>query len=65
MGIGDNVELKVEDIAKTIKKLKREDREQLLLLFSREGKEITKRMREIKSRKVKPLSREELLKGVL
>jgi len=65
MGIGVNVELKVEDIAKTIKKMKREDREQLLLLLSIECKEITKRMREIKSRKVKPLSREELLKDVL
>lgn len=65
MGIGVNVELKVEDIAKTIKKLKREDKEQLLLLLSREGKEITKRMREIKSRKVKALSRKDILKDVL
>ncbi len=65
MSIGITVELKVEDIAKTIKKLKKEDKEQLLLLLSKEGKEITKRFKEIKSKKVKALSREETFKDVL
>lgn len=65
MSIGVTVELKVEDIARTIKKLDKEDKEQLLLLLSGEGKELSKRLQEIKSKKVKALSREELLKDVL
>lgn len=65
MSIGVTVELKVEDIARTIKKLNKEDKEQLLLLLSKEGKEITKRFKEIKSKKVKALSRKEILKDVL
>ena len=65
MGIGVTVELKVKDIAKTIKKLRREDKEELLLLLSGEGKEITKRLKDIKSKKVKTLTREDVLKDVL
>lgn len=65
MSIGITVELKVEDIANSIKKLKREDKETLLLLLSGEGKEIKKRLNEIKSKKVKTLTREETFKGVL
>ncbi len=44
------VELKVENIANSIKKLKKEDKETLLLLLSGEGKEIRKRVHEIKSK---------------
>lgn len=65
MSVGITVELKVEDIANSIKKLKREDKETLLLLLSGEGKEIKKRLQEIKSKKVKTLTREETFKGVL
>jgi hypothetical protein len=65
MSVGVMVELKVEDIATSIKKLKKEDREMLLLLLSGEDKEIAKRVKEIKSKKVKSLSREEILKDVL
>ena len=65
MGIGVTVELKVKDIAKTIKKLKKEDKEELLLLLSGEGKEITRRLKDIKSKKVKTLIREDVLKDVL
>lgn len=65
MSVGITVELKVEDIANLIKKLKKEDREMLLLLLSGEGKEIKKRLDEIKSKKVKTLTREEIFKGVL
>ena len=65
MSIGITVELKVEDIANSIKKLKKADKETLLLLFSGKGKEIKKRLHEIKSKKVKTLTREETFKGVL
>jgi hypothetical protein len=62
MSVGVTVELKVEDIATSIKKLKKEDKEMLLLLLSGESKEIAKRLKEIKTKKVKPLTREETLK---
>ncbi len=65
MSVGVTVELKVKDIASTIKKLKREDREELLLLLSEEGEEIKKRMKDIRTKKVKMLSRREILKDVL
>ncbi len=65
MSIGITVELKVEDIANSIKKLKKEDKETLLLLLSGKGKEIKKRLQEIQSKKVKTLTREETFKGVL
>ncbi len=65
MSIGITVELKVEDIANSIKKLKQEDKETLLLLLSGKGKEIKKRLHEIKSKKVKTLTKEETFKGVL
>ncbi len=65
MSIDVTVELKVKDIASTIKKLKREDREELLLLLSEEGEEIKKRMKDIRTKKVKMLSRREILKDVL
>ena len=65
MSIGITVELKVEDIANSIKKLKKEDKEALLLLLSGEGREIKRRLHEIKSKKVKTLTREETFKGVL
>ena len=51
MSIGITVELKVEDIANSIKKLKKEDKETILLLLSGKGKEIKKRLHEIKSKK--------------
>ena len=65
MSVGVMVELKVEDIASSIKKMKREDREMLLLLLSGENKEISKRLKEIKTGRVKPLTREETFKDVL
>lgn len=65
MSVSVTIELKVEDIADGIKKLNKKDRETLLLLLSGEGREIKKRLREIKSGKVKTLTREEILKDVL
>ena len=65
MSVGVIVELKVEDIAAGIKKLNKTDREALLLLLSGEGREIKRRLNEIKTGKVKMLSREEILKDVL
>jgi hypothetical protein len=65
MSIGVMVELKVEDIANSIKKLKRADKEMLLLLLSGEDREIARRAREIKTKKVKPLTREETFRDVL
>ena len=65
MCIGVTVELKVEDIAKTIKKLNKAEKEELMLLLSGESKEIIKRLREIKSGKVKTVTRKKILKGVL
>jgi len=65
MGVAVEVELNVKDIAQTIMKLKKEDKEMLLLLLSRSDKEISKRYREVKSGKVKTLSREEAFKDVL
>lgn len=43
MSIGIKVELKVEDIAKSIKKLNKEDKEMLLLLLTGKDKEIKKK----------------------
>ena len=53
------------DLQESYKKLKKEDKEMLLLLLSGESKEIAKRAREIKSKKVKTLKREEIFKNVL
>ena len=64
MSVGVMVELKVEDIANSIRKLKKADKEMLLLLLSGQSLEIARRVREIKTKKVKPLTRQETLKGV-
>ena len=65
MSVGIMVELKVEDIANSIRKLKKADKEMLLLLLSGESLEIAKRARDIKTKKVKPLTREETFRDVL
>ncbi|MCL4458103.1 MAG: hypothetical protein M1147_02095 [Nitrospirae bacterium] len=65
MSIGVTVELKVEELANSIKKLNKTDKEMLLLLLSGEGREIAKRLKDIKSKKVKTLSREEVFRDVL
>ncbi|MCX5813942.1 MAG: hypothetical protein NT178_15550 [Proteobacteria bacterium] len=65
MSVTVAVELNVEDIASSIKKLDKEDTETLLLLLSGEGREIAKRVKEIKTKKVRTLTREEVLKDVL
>ena len=65
MGVAVVVELNVKDIAQTIMKLKKEDMEMLLLLLSRRDKEISKRYHEVKSGKVKTLSREDVFKYAL
>ena len=59
------VELKVEELASSIKKLSRKDREELLLLLSGEDKEIKKRLGEIETGKVKTLTGEQLLKDAI
>lgn len=65
MGIGVMVELKVEELANSISKLNKTDKEMLLLLLSGEAKEIVRRVKDVKSKKVKPLTREEAFKDVL
>ncbi len=65
MGVGVMVEMKVEDIAKSSKGMKPADREMLLLLLTGEGKEILRRLEEIKKKKVKTLKREETFEDVL
>jgi hypothetical protein len=65
MSVGVMVELKVEDLADSIRKLSKQDREALLLLLSGGGREIRKRLREMEVGKVKRLTREEILKDVL
>lgn len=65
MSVGVMVELKVEELADSIKKLNKTDREELLLLLSGEGRQIKKRLKEIETGKVKPLTREEMLRDVL
>ena len=65
MSVDVVVELKVEDLANSIKKLSKKDRESLLLLLSGEGREAKKRLKEIRTGKVKALSREEILNDVL
>lgn len=65
MGVGLTVELSVEDLAKTIKRLNKADKEELLLLLSEEGKELVKRHRDITQKKVKPLTRAEVLNNVV
>lgn len=65
MGVGLTIELSVEDLAKTIKKLSKGDKEELLLLLSEEGKELAKRHRDITQKKVKTLTRAEVLKDAI
>ncbi|MBI5675860.1 MAG: hypothetical protein HZC48_08580 [Nitrospirae bacterium] len=65
MGVGVMVDLKVEDIAASIKKMTKSDKEALLLILSGEGKEVARRLKEVKSKKVKTLTREETFKDVL
>lgn len=59
------VELKVEQLANSIRKLNKADKEMLALLLSGEAREIVRRVKDIKSKKVKPLTREEAFKDVL
>jgi len=59
------VNLTVEDIARSIIKLKKRDKEELLMILSRQDKEVAKRVNEIKHKKVRTLSRAEVLKDVL
>ncbi len=65
MGVGVMVELKVEDIASSIKKLDKADKETLLLLLSGKGKEIARRVKDLKTKKVRPMTREEVFRDVL
>ena len=65
MSVGVMVELKVEDIANSIKKLSKADKEMLLLLLTGESREIAKRVREIKTKKIKTLTREETFRDAL
>ena len=65
MAIDVTVELSVEELAKSIARLKKNDKEMLLLLLSKKGKEIEKRVKDIKFKKVKTLTREEILKDVI
>jgi hypothetical protein len=65
MSVGVTVELEVEELANSIKKLSKTDKEMLLLLLSGEGREIAKRLKEIKFKKVKTLSREEAFRDAL
>jgi hypothetical protein len=65
MSVAVMVELKVEELAASIKKLDKADREALLLLLSGEDKEIKKRLKEIETGKVRTLTREEILRDVL
>ncbi len=64
MSVGVMVELKVEDIANSIKRMKPADKEMLLLLLSGEDKEAARRLKEIRTRRVKTLTREETFKDV-
>ncbi len=59
------IALSVNDIAKSIKKLKRDDKEMLLLFLSGEDREIKKRVSDFKMKNVETMSREEILKDVL
>ena len=64
MSIGITVELKVEDIANSIRKLKKKIRRRFSFAI-RERQRNKKRLHEIKSKKVKTLTREETFEGVL
>ena len=52
--------IKVEDIAKLIACMERREFETLSVLLSDEGKELLQRKKDIESKKVKTLSREEI-----
>lgn len=54
------VNISVETLAETIRKLNKQDLRVLTLLLSDEGKELLKRKREIENRTVKTLSRKEV-----
>lgn len=54
------IKINVANLAKTIKKLKKDDLEILTLLISEEGKELLKRKKEIVGKKIKTLSQEEV-----
>lgn len=64
MPVGITIELKIRDPAETIKKLRKEEKEELLLLLSGEAREIVQRLRDIKVKKIKTLTRKEILKDV-
>ena len=52
--------IQVEDIAKLIACMERRELETLSVLLSDEGKELLQRKKDIESKKVKTLSREEI-----
>ena len=54
------VNIAVEDLAKIINNMKRNELETLLVLLTKEGNELLKRKKDIESGKVKTLSREEV-----
>jgi len=65
MSVGVMVELEVKDIANSIKKLNKTEKEMPLLLLTGEYREIAKRSKEIKTKKVKTLTREATFRDVL
>jgi len=54
------VNISLETLAETIRKLNKKDLSALTLLLSDEGKELLKRKKEIENKTVKILSREEI-----
>ena len=54
------VNIAVEDLARIINNMKRNELETLLVLLTKEGNELLKRKKDIESGKVKTLSREEV-----
>ncbi|MGA1843487.1 MAG: hypothetical protein ACMUIS_02870 [bacterium] len=54
------INISIENLAETIKKLEKRDLETLSLLLSDAGEELSKRKKEIENKTVKTLSREEV-----
>ena len=54
------INISIENLAKTINKLKKKDLEILTLLLSNDGKELLKRKKEIENNTVKTLSKDEV-----
>lgn len=54
------IDISVENLANTINKLSKQDIETLLIILNKDGNDLIDRINDVKNKKVKTLSKEEI-----